>query len=69
MTTLGYIGEKLDLLIRQDATLGSFDATMRNPDGSAVNLIGATIRGQVRRKALGCDLRNRPQSNSSIVKC
>lgn len=52
MATLGYIGERLDLLVRQGATLGTFDATMQNPDGSAVNLIGATIRGQVRKKAL-----------------
>lgn len=52
MATLGYIGERLDLLVRQGATLGPFDATMQNPDGSAVNLIGATIRGQVRKKAL-----------------
>lgn len=52
MATLGYIGERLDLLVRQGATLGPFDAAMQNPDGSAVNLIGATIRGQVRKKAL-----------------
>ncbi len=48
--TIGYIGERLDLLIRQGATLGPFACTLTNPDGSPVNLAGATIRGQIRKK-------------------
>lgn len=48
--TIGNIGERLDLLIRQGATFGPFTATMENPDGSPVDLTGATIRGQIRKK-------------------
>lgn len=51
--TIGYYGEKMDLLIRQGATCGPFLATMVNPDDeSRVNLVGCTIRGQVRKDAL-----------------
>jgi len=50
--TLGYIGEKLNLLIRQGATLGPHVVTARNPDTTPVNLTGATIRGQIRKTAL-----------------
>jgi hypothetical protein len=49
--TIGTIGERLDLLIRQGATLGPFICTISNPDGSPVNLTGATIRGQIRKQA------------------
>lgn len=45
-------GERLDLKIRQGATFGPVTATMTNPDGTAVNLTGCTIRGQIRQKAL-----------------
>ena len=47
--TLGNIGTRLDLLIRQGATFGPFVCTMTNPDGTPVNLTGATIRGQIRK--------------------
>lgn len=58
MTTpvLGTFGTKVDLLIRQGATFGPTTATLRNPDTSAVNLTGATIRGQIRRQALDADV-------------
>lgn len=46
---LGSIGERMDLLIRQGATLGPFTATMTNPDGSPVDLTGASIVGQIRK--------------------
>jgi hypothetical protein len=49
---LGYIGEKLNLLVRQGATLGPHSVTVRNPDLTPVNLTGSTVRGQIRRKAL-----------------
>lgn len=52
MTVLGYIGEKLDLLVKQGSTLGPFRVTLRNIDGTAVNLVGCTVRGHVRKKAL-----------------
>jgi hypothetical protein len=52
MAALGYIGEKLDLLIRQGATLGPFTAQMVNPDNSSVNLTGCELRAQIRKKAL-----------------
>ncbi|MFM2053614.1 MAG: hypothetical protein RL456_1651 [Pseudomonadota bacterium] len=48
--TIGSIGQRLDLLIRQGATLGPFPCTMTNPDATPVNLTGATIRGQIRKK-------------------
>ncbi len=47
---IGYIGERLDLLIRQGATLGPFICTLTNPDATPVNLTGATIRGQIRKQ-------------------
>lgn len=49
---LGHAGEQLDLFIRQGATFGPHQLTLSNPDGSAVNLTGATVRGQLRRRAL-----------------
>ena len=56
--TIGYYGERLDLRVRQGATFGPIQATMRNPVvppaelGTPVDLTGCTIRGQIRRKAL-----------------
>lgn len=53
--TIGSIGERLDLLIRQGATFGPFTATMRNPapdantPGTPVILTGCTIRGHIRK--------------------
>jgi hypothetical protein len=52
MATLGYIGERLDLLIRQGATFGPFDVTLANPDKSPVDLSGASLRAHIRKKAL-----------------
>jgi hypothetical protein len=49
--TIGTRGERLNLLIRQGATFGTFHATMANPDGSPVNLTGCLIRGQIRKTA------------------
>jgi hypothetical protein len=57
---IGTIGEKQDLLIRQGATFGPVRAKMTNPDGTAMNLTGCIIRGQVRDEPLGsavvCDV-------------
>lgn len=46
---IGFIGEELDLLIRQGATFGPFRMTIKNPDGSPVNLQDAVFRGQIRK--------------------
>jgi hypothetical protein len=56
MATLGYIGERLDLLIKQGSTLGPFNATMKNPDGTPVNMTGMTLRAHIRRTGLSADL-------------
>lgn len=63
--TVGQLGERLDLQIRQGATFGPVRFEMSSPDGSLVpapavppvpeaqyvpvNLTGCTIRGQIRR--------------------
>lgn len=52
MAQVGFRGERLDLLVRQGATLGPYIVTLSNPDGSPVNLTGCTIQGQVRKNAL-----------------
>lgn len=49
---LGKIGTQIDLLIKQGSTFGPMVATLKNPDGSAVNLTSCLIRGQIRKKAL-----------------
>ena len=52
MAQVGTRGERLDLIVRQGATLGPHTVTITNPDGSAVNLTGCTIHGQVRKDPL-----------------
>ena len=52
MAQVGTRGERLDLIVRQGATLGPHTVTLTNPDGSAVNLTGCTIQGQVRKDPL-----------------
>ena len=47
MATLGRRGDKLDLLIRQGATLGPFPVTMVSESGAPLDLTGATVRGTV----------------------
>lgn len=47
--TIGYIGERLDLLIRQGADFGPFRMTVNNPDNSPVDLTGVTFRGHIRK--------------------
>lgn len=49
MPQIGTKGAELDLLIRQGATLGPIVSTIRNPDGSAMNITGAILRAQVRK--------------------
>lgn len=46
---IGSKGEELNLLIRQGGTFGPFRVTLRNPDGTPVNLTDTTFRGQIRK--------------------
>lgn len=58
-TSIGKIsttGERLDLDIRQGATLKPVKHYLKNPDNSPVNLTGYTARGSVRRSALSPDV-------------
>lgn len=49
--SIGSFGSKLDLNIRQGATFSSI-VTLQNPDLTPIDLTGATVRGQIRKKAL-----------------
>lgn len=49
---LGHLGEQVDLLLRQGADFGPHRIELTNPDGTPVVLTGATVRAQVRRRAL-----------------
>lgn len=51
METLGDIGERINLLIRQGATFGPHRVTLTSPDGSPVDLVGSVVRGQMRVRA------------------
>jgi hypothetical protein len=52
MATLGTVGERINLKIRQGATLGPFVVTLSEPDGTPVDLTGAALRAQIRKTAL-----------------
>lgn len=45
---IGHIGDRIDLVIRQGASFGPHNVTMTNPDGTPVDLTGATVRGKLR---------------------
>lgn len=49
MPQIGTKGAELDLLIRQGATFGPIVSRITNPNGTPMNLAGATIRAQVRK--------------------
>lgn len=51
MATLGSIGVKLDLLIKQGSTFGPHEFTLTNPNGTPLNLTGCSIRAQMRKRA------------------
>lgn len=48
---LGSLGEEMTLKIKQGSDFGPFPTTMKNPDGSAMNLTGMIFRGHIRKKA------------------
>ena len=49
--TLGGIGDRVDLLIRRGATFGPHRIAFTNPDGTAMNLTGCTLRAALRKRA------------------
>ena len=49
MPVIGTKGANLDLLIRQGATFGPVSSTLKNPDGSTMDITGAIFRAQVRK--------------------
>ena len=51
-TRLDYSGTRIDLDVRQGATLVPFTLNFKNPDGSAMDLTGATVFGEIRKNAL-----------------
>jgi hypothetical protein len=51
MSTLGSIGVKLDLLIKQGSTFGPHKFTLTNPDGTLLDLTGCIVRAHIRKKA------------------
>lgn len=54
MPEIGNIGAKVDLLIRQGGTF-VVSLILQNQDGSPVDLAGATLVSQIRRRALDPD--------------
>lgn len=46
---LGTKGGELDLLIKQGATFGPHLITLKDSNGTAINITGATIRSQIRK--------------------
>lgn len=49
MAKLGRRGDKLDLLIRQGATLGPFPVTISDSNGVAKDLTGTSVRATIRK--------------------
>ena len=49
MAEIGNKGSNLDILIRQGATFGMVESTLKDENGSPINLTGAIIRGQIRK--------------------
>lgn len=47
--TIGYVGEELNLLIRQGATFGPMLFAMKDETATPIDLTGVTFRGQIRR--------------------
>lgn len=52
MPQIGFIGERLDIIVRQGTNLGPYLVTLTDKNGSPIDLTGCTIQGQVRKNAL-----------------
>ena len=50
------IGTRVELELMQGSTFGPVTHTLKNPDGTPVDLTGCTPRGQIRRKASDPDV-------------
>ena len=51
VSPIGNTGSRLDLRIRQGGTF-EFSIALKNPDGTPINLTGATLSAQIRRTGL-----------------
>jgi hypothetical protein len=51
ISSLGTIGTRLDLLVKQGADLGPFTVTMKTPAGMVIDLTGCSFTGKIRRRA------------------
>lgn len=49
--TIGFLGVRQNLQIRQGATFGPLRLTVRNPDNTPVDLTGSTLVGHIRKTA------------------
>lgn len=49
MLKLGFVGEEMELLIRQGSSFGPYIFTVQNPDTTPVNLTGCTVAAQLRK--------------------
>lgn len=54
--TVGSIGTKLNLLIKQGSTFGPHTVTVTDAGGDPLDLTGADVRAQLRRHALDVDV-------------
>lgn len=52
MPQIGFIGERLDIIVRQGTNLGPYLVTLSDKNGLPIDLTGCTIQGQVRKNAL-----------------
>jgi hypothetical protein len=48
--TIGNIGDRLDLRIKQGADFGPVVVTLTNPDNSPMDLTGGSVQGMVKKK-------------------
>lgn len=46
---LGTLGDRLDLEMKQGKTFGPHTGTIKNPDGTPMDLTGCTLRASMRR--------------------
>ena len=54
--TLGTIGNELNILFRAGTTWGSYQLTIKNKDGTPVNLTGYTFSARIKRTISSADI-------------
>lgn len=52
MAQIGFIGERLDIIVRQGTNLGPYLVTLTDKNNVPIDLTGCSIQGQVRKNAL-----------------